>query len=764
MKLKYMLLALMPLCLASCSEEENIAPDGQRQEVRVTAGVGNDSRMVLSDQGTYFSCLWENSDRISLFTTTQSNLVYRTTIDGNVATAAFTPVDEALEDRDGNTVYGCYPDATLAEGEGLVVNLPSTSIMDYNNGTLRSFAYAKSTISNGKVDFKFKHISAFLGLTVTSDMLSDASKGISKVTVSTSSTEPLSIGEGDTFDFSTLEASTTHGSNTVQMNVDNLVVETEWTIYVPILPQPSGADITITLSDSEGSTLYTITKQTPEAGFQAGYAYHQGAIVSSDVAYLIDGPTFNANIKDLVNGNTESRATYDSDYNIARIKFMTEVEALPEEYIIVSAEDSPVPIYASFNATDSLLTISTAAKSMEIVDASYMFQELLFLHTIDLGNFKITEKTTNMEGMFFDCRSLISLDVAEWNTENVTDMSDMFVYCFDLSTLDVSNWNTANVTDMNEMFSCCHSIVTLDVSKWNTVKVINMEDLFVECINLKTLDVSNWDTSNVTNMAYLFGGCNDLLVLDVSNWKTEKVTDMGGLFSDCSSLTVLDVSKWNTANVTDMSAMFAGLSLTTLDLSNLNTSKVTDMFEMFHGTSALTVLDVSNWDTSNVTEISDMFSGCSSLASLDVSNWNTSKVTDMRHTFYGCSALTALDLSNWSTLNVTDLAYMFGSCTSLTILNLCNWNVEKVMYMDGMLEDCKKLTQLNLSNWVFNENMYLNDMFMNCAYDSQSCKIITTLDAKEFLLGKTGITGMNPDWFIWEEDGTSIEDMPKEEW
>ena len=105
MKLKYMCLALTALCMASCSEEETIVSDALQREVRVTAGTSIGSRVTLNDQGTYYDALWQPGDQISLFTATQSNLVYGT--DANAAIATFTPVDEALECREGNTVYAC---------------------------------------------------------------------------------------------------------------------------------------------------------------------------------------------------------------------------------------------------------------------------------------------------------------------------------------------------------------------------------------------------------------------------------------------------------------------------------------------------------------------------------------------------------------------------------------------------------------------------------------------------------------------------------
>ena len=453
MKLKHMWLALIPFCMASCSEEETIVSGESQREVRVTAGASNHSRVVLNDEGNRISSLWEAGDKISLFTATQSNLVYST--DANAATAVFTPVDEALQDIEGNTVYACYPEVSRAADEGMVVNLPSTEVMDYNDGSLRSFGYATSTISGGSVNFQFKHISAFIALEVKPEMLTDATKGISRITVSTSSSQPLSVGEGDTFDFSSLTASTGNGTNTVQINVDNHVVDSLWTVYIPVLPQPAGADITITLTDSEDQTLYTQTKQTPASGFLAGHTYHQKVVETADVAYWVDGPTFNEYVKMLANANPN--LSYDfEDHLIRKIEFVTESDNIPADYIVVSADNSPTPIYASFNPVDSLLTVSTAAKRMELIDGSYMFSNCLSLESLDLSSFD-TSNVTSMGGMFRECSSLSSLDLSSFDTSNVTYMSHMFYACSSLSSLDISNFDMGHVPDMLYMFDNCAS-------------------------------------------------------------------------------------------------------------------------------------------------------------------------------------------------------------------------------------------------------------------------------------------------------------------
>ena len=44
-----------------------------------------------------------------------------------------------------------------------------------------------------------------------------------------------------------------------------------------------------------------------------------------------------------------------------------------------------------------------------------------------------------MEGMFYLCSSLESLNLSSFNTENVINMYTMFSYCYSLKSLDISN-------------------------------------------------------------------------------------------------------------------------------------------------------------------------------------------------------------------------------------------------------------------------------------------------------------------------------------
>ena len=207
-----------------------------------------------------------------------------------------------------------------------------------------------------------------------------------------------------------------------------------------------------------------------------------------------------------------------------------------------------------------------------------------------------------------------SIPVAKF--DGVTNMNSMFYNCRSLKTLDLSSWDVSNVTNMYQMFSSCKSLTSLDVSHFNTEKVADMREMFFGCSSLSSLDVSNFNTKNVTDIHHMFSSCESLTSLDVSNFNTKNVTDMSNMFLNCQSLTSLDLSGWNTENVIDMNYMFyACTSLTSLDLSGWNTSKVTDMSNMFLNCQSLTTIRMKDCSEETINKIkaqlaTDGITGC----------------------------------------------------------------------------------------------------------------------------------------------------------
>lgn len=199
-----------------------------------------------------------------------------------------------------------------------------------------------------------------------------------------------------------------------------------------------------------------------------------------------------------------------------------------------------------------------------------------------------------------------------------TSCNSWFMECEKLEAIDgIENLNTSKVTDMWNMFYNCKSLTSLDLKTFDTHNVLGMSYMFFGCNNLTYLNVSSFDTSNVGNMMWMFAGCWKLTNLSVSNFDMHRVRYMTGMFSSCKGLTHIDVSHFNTENVKNMQAVFQNCeNLSSLDLSGFNTSKVNDIASMFNSCKSLTSLDLSNFDTQLVTKSTSLFYGCQKLEAI----------------------------------------------------------------------------------------------------------------------------------------------------
>ena len=354
---------------------------------------------------------------------------------------------------------------------------------------------------------------------------------------------------------------------------------------------------------------------------------------------------------------------------------------------------------------DLLKIILKSIKNKKITDMSFIFYECKSLISVNFLTFN-ANNVTNMYGMFWGCTFLTTINLSYFNTKNVTNMESMFESCSNLESLDLKSFNTEKVTNMKSMFDGCSSLKSLNLSSFNTMNVTNMYAMFYGCSSLLTLDLSSFNTKNVTNMTFMFGdsnkGCSSLKTLKLSPlFNTEKIASMEGMFGNCSSLTTINLSSFNTQNVTNMYAMFYGCSsLNSLDLSSFNTQNVTTMYAMFCKCSNLTILNLlSSFNTQNVKNMEYMFSGCTSLTILDLSKFKTENVINMEKMFYECKSLISLDLRTFNTQNVINMEWMFGNCSSLTILNLSSFIADKAN-INNMFNGSKKLLSYDCSDKI----------------------------------------------------------------
>ena len=287
-----------------------------------------------------------------------------------------------------------------------------------------------------------------------------------------------------------------------------------------------------------------------------------------------------------------------------------------------------------------------------------------------------TEMVTTMEGMFYECNPLTSLDVTNFNTANVTNMSSMFQSCSFRSSLDLTSFNTANVTDMSSMFEHCRLLKSIFVSdKFVTNQITNGDNMFNDCTNLRGYNDSKIDHNyaNCSQPGYfdpgfeyaMFDNATETLTFSYKGFKpvTYYVLFEGRAKPAWSSLVdkikkvVFDASFANARPKSCYWWFGECLNLTRIEgMENLNTEMVTTMEGMFYQCEALTSLDVTNFNTAKVTDMSLMFSSCTKLSSLNLYNFNTENVKNMLAMFSSCKNLATIYTSEkFVTTNVNNL-------------------------------------------------------------------------------------------------------------
>lgn len=150
---------------------------------------------------------------------------------------------------------------------------------------------------------------------------------------------------------------------------------------------------------------------------------------------------------------------------------------------------------------------------------------------IDLSNFNMSLKLTNIGSMFQDCNNLTSLDLGNFNTINITDINDLFRNCLNLTNVNLSSFNTNKVKGFVRMFMNCQKLVELDLSSFYTPVLINTQDMFYNCQSLKRLDIRNFDFTNVASYSTMFYNVpTDCLIIvkddTAKTWITSKFTTL----------------------------------------------------------------------------------------------------------------------------------------------------------------------------------------------------------------------------------------------
>ena len=240
------------------------------------------------------------------------------------------------------------------------------------------------------------------------------------------------------------------------------------------------------------------------------------------IAIMTEGPDFNAKLKSL--GAFE------------HFKKSPVAPAASTNAKNIEDEESDCEIKLWLNPTDKTAYYYAEPEKVYLnMDSSKMFYDVRSLTSLNLPNFN-TSKVTNMQYMFSDMTKLTTLDLSNFDTSKVTDMKYMFNEMYSLTSLNLSSFNTSNVTDMRCMFAHMFRLTSLNLSSFDTSNVTDMGAMFYDMPSLTSLNLSSFDTSNVTNMGWMFA-FNGLEKIYVNNdFNTSKLTSFSNMFKESKKL------------------------------------------------------------------------------------------------------------------------------------------------------------------------------------------------------------------------------------
>lgn len=223
-----------------------------------------------------------------------------------------------------------------------------------------------------------------------------------------------------------------------------------------------------------------------------------------------------------------------------------------------------------------------------------------------------TEGVTSMSGMFKDCK-VKHLDLSSLRTHNVTDFSDMFYNCNSLIDLNVNGFDTSNAEDFNGMFHGCNKLTQLNVKHFNVNSALHMSYLFSGCRRLQVIDLEGWDFSQVRDANEMFGYCEKLEKL-IANFNFKMIKGMAFMFDCCTKLSKVDLTHADLSHVFDFGYMFFNCEgLKKISFSPGIWQKAKYTLSMFGNCKALERLNLPDVVLDDVVHSYAMFDDCDSL-------------------------------------------------------------------------------------------------------------------------------------------------------
>ena len=253
---------------------------------------------------------------------------------------------------------------------------------------------------------------------------------------------------------------------------------------------------------------------------------------------------------------TDSSKKWDNCENLFKgCKNLEEVDFKDHDYDFINID---CMFCDCINLTCIRNIISIFAKSQNIKNCKSLFIGCIKLQFENIGFvgillpkiFNIFERSpfktidlsscifSNVESISFSfCENLIEIHLnITSETNNLKDLKNMFYECKSLLILDLSKINVNNVTDFESAFYNCTSLKEINLTGWKFKEDSLKVNLFVSCINLEKIigleDIKFSKQDNTGKDYSIFDGFVNLKILDLSTF----------IFEDCENTFISNCS------------------------------------------------------------------------------------------------------------------------------------------------------------------------------------------------------------------------------
>lgn len=688
MKQKHIIIGLLAALGTSCNHHEIIESSSNESIVQVTAGIGN-SRVIFSEgEDMTYIASWENGDAITLNTPKQANLNYTAALSESGVTT-FSPEGKALKDIEGDTVYACYPASPIIDG---VVELPQTN--KWSDKEHLPFAYAINNIQNSKVNLQFKHVFAFLKLTLTAEALenaitTDGDKSISSIMLQSTS-KTLGVVSGS-FNFNDQIVAINEASNEIRLTIEGEQSSeiTSRSFYIPILPQEANTSINIVAlhqNEANCDTLASINKTTPSEGLLAGNVY--SLTIGANNATMIEGEEGYIHLE--TSGTLSNFIADTNKYNIKKLKISGPLNGDDIKYL---REMAGRDVYG--DKTEGQLTELNLSEASIVEGGDYYYAG-----GDNVSSFHYTQN--NVFGDYFFYNTNISkiilpnsiVEIGEASLRRL-ELEELVipdkVISIGKSAFSYNNFREIIIPDnVEQLGEGAFTMCTLlkNVSIGINIKKIE-HSTFSGCSNLETI---SWPNTIDSIGSSAFSGCNNLIEIDFP----DSLKSIGySAFYGCDNLKSLNLPDGVTT--IENQAFQRCINLRTASLGN---SLITLGGQAFDGCGGLKEITFPN----SLQVIGTWaFRGCHSLLKIIGGD---GVVSIAEEAFGGCKNLVDFKLSS----QLTDIGYhAFSGCTSWASDIVIPETMEVVSW--GVFSGCSSLTNITILEGV---SVIAVDAFRGC--------------------------------------------------